>query len=299
MGGMSALSGVAGAMGSNKSSTSGINLSPASALQNQLGGSIQNDYNSLSSYINAGPGLSDVQGGYDSQKELAELLRQYSEGGYNPNGNDINTANSQASNLFRGQQVGLDQAFEQQSIDANRQAALMGRAGNDPILAAKLAQEKTRQQAQLSANQGSLAQQLAMNAPQQRLGYATDRTNIMSGLASQAMANRQALLSMGSNMQANERNYQLATSNKWGNESSGGGLGGMLTGAISGFGAGASAVNSFSGANLNNNLSQLIQTGGNQSGYNNYLNMMKNRQPGTSGPYGGPQYGRHRFKRRT
>jgi hypothetical protein len=113
--------------------------------------------------------------------------------------------------LFGARRTALGQSFEDQLMQSNRQAALMGRAQNDPILKAKLAQEQIRQQAMLDAEQGGLATQLAMQLPGQRLGFAQQRSQILGGLATQAMANRQALAALGSGIMNSERGFRLDT----------------------------------------------------------------------------------------
>ena len=218
------------------------------SFQSQKGqkGYIENQFGQLNDYINAGPGQSDIEASLGASRGLADMLQQYSQGGFLPSESDISTANTQAGNLFQAQRTALSQAFEDQTIEANRRAAIQGRAGNDPILAAKLAQEQTRQSAMLQSQQGSLAQQLAMAMPGQRLGFASDRANLMGGLASQAMANRQAILSLGSQLGGNERNFRFSTADRTNNQSSGGGFGGFMSGMLGGAGMGLSAASSFS-----------------------------------------------------
>jgi hypothetical protein len=155
-----------------------------------------------------------------------------------PDAGDIQRGNSIADNMFRSQQLALNNMFQDQSVQANRQAALMGRSMNDPILAAKLAQEQTRQQGMLDAQKGAFGMNYAMNNRMELLGQ---RANVLGGLASQALANRQNLAAMGEGIMNNERQFRLATATHYGTQeqSSGGGLGGFLTGAIAGAGAGA------------------------------------------------------------
>lgn len=232
--GGAALGGLSGALGSEKKSSAGMDLAAEGDLERMAREGSGADYNALRGMVDAGPGQGDVSNAYGAQKDLAAMLKQYSEGGHLPSGADISTGQRYAGLLFQGQREAMNQSFNDQSTEANRQAALMGRSMNDPILRAKLAQEQTRQSAQLNANQGSFATQMALQQPGMRLGFAQDRTNVLSGLATQAMANRQALLSMGQGIQNSERNFRVQTATRWGKESSGGGLGGAITGALGG-----------------------------------------------------------------
>jgi hypothetical protein len=145
----------------------------------------------------------------------------------------------------------------------------MGRSLNDPILAAKLAQEQTRQGAMLEANQGSFAQQFALAQPDRRLGYANQRANILGGLATQAMSNRQALAAMGEGILQREREFRLATANRSGTNTntSGGGVAGGIGGALAG---GALGMNLFGGGDGGKSLGKLFGAG--RTGLNGFGN---------------------------
>jgi hypothetical protein len=156
-----------------------------------------------------------------------------------PGQQDMATANQFATQMFAPQQMALQQSFVDQGIQNNQLAARLGRPGNDPILAAKLADSQTRQMGMLNAQQGQWAQQYAMDLPMQRLGFQQQMAQVQGGLASQALANRQALLSVGQNIQGAERNFRMGTATHFGNSSSGGGLKGAITGGIAGASSGA------------------------------------------------------------
>ena len=196
--------------------TSGLLIKAEGANEKAAREGVGSDYNSLRGMVGAGPGQADVKNSYNSQLDLAAMLKQYSQaGGADPTTADISRSNDLAAKLFGGQRVAMQQSFQDQTIAANRQAALMGRSANDPILAAKLAQEQTRQSALLDANQGAYATQYAMQQPAQRLGYAQNYASLQGGLASQAMANRQALLGLGSQIQESDRSWRLNTADRW------------------------------------------------------------------------------------
>jgi hypothetical protein len=264
VGGIAAAGLVAGAVagGSDKTqtqsttnkNTSGVNLSPESSLQNSAQQGVSNDYNSLRDMVNSGPGQDDITRSVTNSRSLADMFGQYSQGGYMPNSQDISSSNSLAQNLFNPQQVALNQSFVDQTTQSNRQAALMGRDANDPILAAKLRTNMSNQQQMLAANQNAWAQQYALQQPMQRLGFAQQQNQMLGGLATQAMQNRQALASMGSSILGNERNYQLETSQRYNNGTSNntqvqqGSLGGAISGGMAGLGAGLSAGSGLAGA---------------------------------------------------
>jgi curved DNA-binding protein CbpA len=249
---------VAGGMGTKSSSSgqSGIMLSDPSDFENYIAGAggnkglTQKNLETLDWWVrDYGGNAGDINASTEAQRGLADLLKQYSQTGGLPGQSDIDTSNNISARLFGGQREQLNQSFADQTTDANRRAALMGRSLNDPILAAKLAQEQTRQSRVLDANQGSFAQQMAMNLPMQRLGFAGQRADVLGGLASQAMKNRLTLASLGDSALNTERNWRLSTGTRFNNSEStqGGGLGGAISGALGGAGTGASLAGLFGG----------------------------------------------------
>lgn len=219
---------------------------PGLALGNQsaYGAAGQNaaisGINGIQDLVNAGPGAQQEQEYTQSGEDLSSLIQKYVQNNGMPTGSDTQNAQAFASNMFAPQQVGLQQSFLQQGYAANQNSALMGRAGNDPILQAKMRTSMMQQQSMLNAQQGAFGSQYAMNMPQQRIGLAGQRMSVLGGLASQAMANRQALVASGSSMYGQGLQSQEYTA------SHPGGWSGMLTGLIGGAGAGMSAANSFS-----------------------------------------------------
>lgn len=240
IGGMALAGGVAGAMGDSSETT--VNLPGSSLFERQLGKDLENQYWSLSDYMK-GPQWADALG---AQSSLADMLKRYSEGGYLPSQSDLNTSNRFAADVFAPQRLAMSQAFDDQTTQANRQAALMGRSMNDPILRAKLAQEQTRQSALLASEQGAFGAQYAQQMPLQRLGFAQDRAGVLQGLATQAMQNKLTLMGVGQEIYNTDRNFRLAQAGQ--KTESGGGFGGFLKGALAGAGAGMSAANSFGNA---------------------------------------------------
>jgi hypothetical protein len=241
------LGGIAGAQGNRSNQTSRVELAPESELERQGGATSLAQLTELERLLGYGPGQQDVQAGVQSQRGLADLLAQFSQGGFLPGQQDIQGSQQLAQQLFAGQQEGLNQAFEQQRRQASRNAARMGRGAIDPVLTNMLAQGQTQQQSQLNANIGSFAAQRAQELPLQRLQFAQQLAQVNAGLATQAMQNRQAILGLGSQLRGQEQNFRLGTATRTTEQSGGGGFGGFLAGALGGASAGLQAFQGFSG----------------------------------------------------
>jgi hypothetical protein len=225
--------------------------------------------------------LKDVQGlsggqyaqqAFGAQNDLANLYGQYQQSGGLPNQQDLSASNAFAAQQFAPQQVALQQAFQTQIQQANQHAALSGRSTNDPILRAKLAQEQTRQQAQLQAQQGAFAGQTAMGLSDKRLQFAEGRSNALSsqlqsriglaqnifGLGTQVASQDQARNQLLGSLQSESDKYRLGAlsaamqgeSNKSdmmmqqskANADRGGGFGDIMKGALGGAGMGMGAA---------------------------------------------------------
>lgn len=212
-----------------------INAGSAGVLEQQANAAIGKNFGELSNFTDMGPGATEVQQGLRSQQDLASTLASYAKGGFLPTAADNNTAQNFAQSQFQPQQVAMQQGFKQQQQRAAQLAAQLGRPVNDPIIQARLSQEMMQGNERLQASQGAFASNFAQSLPQQRLGYTSQLADVRSSLASQAMANRQALIGLGSQIQTNERNFRVQTASR------GGGLKGALTGAIAGAGAGMGA----------------------------------------------------------
>lgn len=141
-------------------------------------------------------------------------------------------------------------------MQANRNAASLGRSTNDPILQAQLRQQQAGMQSELLGQEQAMTQEIASSLPLQRLGFQQQRTSLLSGLGSQAMSNRISLLGAGTNIQNLQNQIRLGQTST--TLHSGGGMQGALTGALGGAGAGLTA-----GAG--------IQALGTQGGYRSLL----------------------------
>ncbi len=246
----SAVGAVGGLLGKNTSGasgeTSGIRLGSASGLEQQATGAIGANFDQLQQFTDLGPGASDVTAGLGANRDLAALLQQYQQTGGAPSSQDIGQAQSFAGQMFAGQRIGAQQSALEAQQQFSQQAAIQGRGGLDPIFRNKVAQQQQQQEALIGANQGAFAAQQAQQFSQNRLGFAAQRSNVLGGLASQALSNRQALVGMGSQLQAAERNFRLASGEKYGtgsktNSEPGGPLQ-ALSGGLSGFASGVQAV---------------------------------------------------------
>lgn len=203
----------------------------AAAYAGQLG-----QFNDLQNLLKFGPGQSEIQANTEFQNSFADQLQQLLRQSLNPTSSEISNNYSQAQQLFAPQQTALTQQFQDQNVASNRLAARLGRPGNDPILRNKLAQEQTRQQTMLNSQIGSYGMQLPELRGQQAMNLGGALSNLRSGLASQALQNRQTLLGMGSQLAEQERAYRLNTATTTGSqttrgtETSGGGVKGAATG---------------------------------------------------------------------
>jgi hypothetical protein len=203
VGGVGALSGVLGAVGKkdpkfDSASIQNTSMNSPSQMGLQGGQMASQALGSLS-------GLQNDQS-FQANSDLASLLQQYQQGGYMPTAQDNQTARTFAQSQFDPQRVAMNQAFQDQLVQANRSAALTGRSQNDPILRAKLAQEQTRQQAQLESQQGAFATQYAMQQPQQRLQFAEGRANVLSQNLQQRMGLANNIFQQG--MSAQNQDFQ-------------------------------------------------------------------------------------------
>ena len=229
--------------------SSSLNLGPDSDLLKRATTDIAGDYSGLRDLYAQGPGSSDVQAGYDANNSLANMLQSYSQGGYMPNQGQIDTANSYAKSQFGAQQASLNNMFSNQQLQANQASARLGRSGNDPVIRNMLARTQGQQHGVLDAQQGAFASQYAQNMPLQNLHFANQFAQVRGGLATQALANKHALLGLSQQQQQNERNFQLV---KAGHQTSttgpaGGLLGGL--GAVTGvIGSVAGIAGKFMGA---------------------------------------------------
>jgi hypothetical protein len=236
------LGAITGSQGSKSSqnSTSGIKLRDADGREINSFNLQDSSLSNIRSLLNAGPNDGDYAAGNQSTRDLASLLKQYSQSGGLPNQNDISQANGIASNLFSARQTALDQSFTDQNTEAQRLAARLGRPINDPILQAKLRTGFIRQSDLLNSEKSSAAQQLALQLPGQRLGYAQQATGVLNNFGNQALANQQYLFGLGNSIGNQERNFRLKTSDKYSNSSTNlwRGLSGAISGAIGGAGSG-------------------------------------------------------------
>jgi hypothetical protein len=235
-GGGALLGAASGSQASQGSTTSG--LTPDTALGRQSAGLLRESLTEFESLIGQGATGADVAAGAQSQRDLASLLEQFAGGGFLPTAEDQATARQFTSDIFAPERLGLQQRFEEEERRTAQLAAQLGRPTDDPILQAKLAQESTRQQAQLGARETAFAAQQAQQLPLQRLGFQEQLAGVRQGLASQALINRQTLFNLGSQA----KNISIATRGGVSTSSKGGGFGGAVGGALAGAGGGLEAA---------------------------------------------------------
>lgn len=259
------LGGLAGAQGS-KQSTTGSTTSTVrlrniadlnkgrSALETAGDDASLAQFNQLAGLVTAGPNQTVVSDAMAWDQNFGAQLQSMLNG---PTGAQVGQANQFAQDIFAPQQLAMQQGFQDQGVQANRLAARLGRAGNDPILRAKLAQEQTRQSAMLNSQQGSFAAQYAQQMPQQFMQMGSALSNLKNGLATQAFQNRQALLTLGQQLTQGERNYRLNTATRTGDSTSvtsgGGGMAGAIGGAMAGAGGAMDLMGKFGGGGISSN----------------------------------------------
>lgn len=226
---------------SGKTTSKRLRVGDADIFERRLREAQSGFFDQLRSLTEAGAGRADVASATEAQRDVASRLQTMAQSGGLPTDDDVKKATEFAHTAFAAQRTRLSQAFDDQRVAAARAAAQLGRETNDPILQAKLAQEQTRQQDVLSARQGAAAQEFALALPGQRLGFAAQRADVLGGLANQAFANRQNLLSIGNQLAQQERKFRIQTGTKEKTQegSLAQGIMGGLTGLASGFNMGA------------------------------------------------------------
>jgi len=209
-----------------------VQLAPPSASELAGEQAVVSNLPILQQLINAGANQQDVTAGLGAQRGLGDLLAQYAQGGFLPSQQDFATAQGFATSAFAPQQTAINQQFEQQQQRVAQLSAQLGRPVNDPILQAKLSQERMQAQERLGAQQSAFVSDFAQNLPMQRLQFTGQLADVRSQLASQAMANRQALIGLGSQLQSQGQQFRAGTASR--SVEGGGGLLGGITGALGG-----------------------------------------------------------------
>jgi len=251
-GGGALLGGIGGAIPQKSSSSSGITTAPVTHLEGISYNNLLKTYPELIELFGKGPGAQDVADSLVTQQGLAAAYDRASARGGLPDQNDIGAANRFAHDMFAARRLGLQQSMQDQMTSYNRQLAASGRDINDPIARARFYEQQQRAESMLGAEQQGYASQLALALPQQRLGYQAQAAQVRDALATQALQNRANLLGLGSNLMNAERAFRVETGTRWGEQKSGGGFGGALTGLIGGATAGiniAGGLNSMGAMN--------------------------------------------------
>lgn len=251
MGGAALLGGLAGASNnkSTQSQTSRVKLGEASGLEN-LGADVTEDQlKQLQNLVSAGPGQSAMEDANFANNQFAQMLQGGIDNGFVPGQSDISNANQFAQAMFSPQQTMLNQQFEDAQTQQARLAVQLGRPVNDPVLQNKLMQTQAREQQLLGSQQTAFAAQQAQNFMGQRFQGAQDLASLRSGLASQAMSNRSALLGLGSQIQQQGQNFRLNTAGRTttGTNVQHANFGTVAGGALAGAGLGLGAVGKFGG----------------------------------------------------
>lgn len=217
------------------------NLGQANPWETGAGQGTFDAFQQMQQFTSMGPGMADIQGGYQAQNDLASMLKSYSQGGYAPTAQDQRYAQA----MTAPQAEAIRQSGIQQQQQFRQIAAQTGRGPMDFAFQNKLGQNLANMQQGLAAQQS----QIAAQQPGQRLSYAQDYASLKQGLASQAMANRQAIAGLGASIRDSERNLRIAgaSTTSTGMQQQGTQQSNMLQGALAGIGTGLSAYNQFGG----------------------------------------------------
>ena len=206
-----------------------------SQLGQQAQGYVGQSLGAYNNLVQAGPGAQDVTAATNAARGYANTLGNFASGGlYN-----MSAGNNLAQQQFAGQRTALEQTFQDQLAQANQQAALSGRGQNDPILKARLAQEQSRQSAQLNANQSSAAVDLGRQYSTDQIGLLGQQVSTLQNLGQQAFTNQGNLFNMSNSTLQSERNFGMQNAQY--EQSRGGGFAGALNGILAGAGAGLQA----------------------------------------------------------
>jgi len=232
--------GALGAIGGAKKDVAETSLSlpGASLFQQELGRQIQGDFLDIAQFASVGPGQADVEAGLQSQRDFAAILGQLGETGFQASAEDISASRRLGGTLFQPQQLALQQALAQAEIDTTRQAALLGREADDPILRAKLAQQRVTGSTQIAAQRAAFEEGELFRRPRERFGLQAQRVGVLQDLSQQAFANRQLVVSLGQSLLQGERGFQLGRAGQI--QTSGGGTKGAIAGFFGGLGAASS-----------------------------------------------------------
>jgi hypothetical protein len=231
---------------SHMSQRTGVDLKSMSEFERLLYGDMTSGYDQLKGMLSVDPNSREQQAATKEYENFVEMMSGINKTGGMPTAEDMQRAGQFADAIFAPQREALNQSFEFAQQDAAKLAARLNRPINDPIIQAKLQQERMRQTNMLSADRNAFVAQEARSQPFQRLGMQeqlfnakTGLADLKAGIASQAMANRMQLLNLGNSLQQQERNWRFQTSDKVGTQSSnssqhsgGGILGGI--GAVTG-----------------------------------------------------------------
>lgn len=212
-----------------------IKSDPGRTQVERSGGYLQGAFRNLVDLAESEENIGDMLRGRRAQLDLANYLDNLTAPtapelrGPMPGEEEIGYSTQFAQDIFAPQQTQLQQTFADQRRQANRAAAIQGRAGNDPITLARLAESQAREQSLLGSQQTALAAQTARSLPSefnqiaqqnyqnllnrqlQNVNYRTQGAAIRQDLGNQALKNRLAVLGVGSSLLGAERQFRLAT----------------------------------------------------------------------------------------
>ena len=214
----------------------------------RTGGEMENLYGQLKERIGAGPDLTSYNQAKGAGMDLAAMLAEYSKTGGLPGQQDIAQAGGLAQNLFAARRTQLEQDLADQYTQAQQEFGRRGMMTNDPVAIAKMRTGFLKQRDLMSAEQQAEATRIAMGLPGQRAQYAASRFGVLGDIAgqdinlyNQGVENLKGLMSAGSSLLAQERDWRYGIAPKSNSQSSGGG--GFMGGLANSLALGGGAMN--------------------------------------------------------
>lgn len=191
--------------------TKRMQVAPASAWENQGQSLQQSTLPGITAGLSGLPGQEQLnKEAFGASNDFAALLKQYQTTGGMPNQQDITSAQSYANQITAPQQQQMNLALRNSRQQYATNAGIQGRGINDFAMNNKLNLQAQDFAQSLGAQQQSIGAQYAQQISQNRLGFSGQLAELKTGLASQAMQNRMAIMGLGSQIQNQERNARIA-----------------------------------------------------------------------------------------
>lgn len=172
---------------------------------------------------------SDIIAGKSAQRDFASFLGQQS---FIPGEQQLQAGQQFANAAFAPQEQQLQQQYQKQVAEANKQATRLGRSTSDPFLQATLRKQVMADQGALQAQKTQYSAQFAQDLLGKQIGARGQQADILGNLGTaQANENQQNFINQNTAQQNNlanlvnaynlvsqqyqfERNFQLGAANR-------------------------------------------------------------------------------------